>query len=771
MELIKEIPKGIIRWYSFPAYSKILCITQTYNDSDTIFNTIKEMELYTERITLSDLISGNFNAEFYDYVVGIDIIEYTESPVVLLQAIKKSLKKDGKLLLGTDNRLGVRYFCGDRDPFTERNFDGVENYLCVNPEDMKQLKGRAYAKAELISFLEHSGFSYYKFYSILPELTAPQVLIAQDYIPNEELDIRIFPQYNSPSTVFLEEEKLYASLLQNNMLHTMANGFFIECPLDGVFSDVNQVTVSMCRGEENAMCTIISSNKVEKKPLYKKGEIKLKKLLDNNQYLTAHGINMVEAEIVADSLRMPLINAQPATNYFRNILLQDKEKFWIILDEYWNLILHSSEHVPYDDVDWEKFDPYWYKRKPDDPNKDKWRKIVFGTQEEKENLGVILKRGYIDLVSLNCFYAEDKFLFFDQELYVENLPAKAILLRTIDFIYEFNRKFELIIPKKLVLEKFHLNEYMDIYYKYIEKFLVEFRNDDKLADYYEKRRRDTGIINMNRQRMNYSEQEYHHMFRDIFCHIEGRKLYIFGSGRFAKRFISQFGKEYEITGLLDNQKQKWGTKVEGIEVFNPDILKNMDKARLKIIICIKNYISVVKQLESMEIYNFSIYDSYLEYPRKQMVAKSINDENILKKYNVGYIAGVFDLFHIGHLNLLRKAKEQCNYLIVGVVTDEGVRKHKKTNPEIPFQERKEIVGACKYVDEVVEIPLDWGGTDEAYRRYQFDVQFSGDDYANDPGWIASKKLLQKHGADLVFFPYTKSTSSTKIKESLKKKGI
>ncbi len=95
---------------------------------------------------------------------------------------------------------------------------------------------------------------------------------------------------------------------------------------------------------------------------------------------------------------------------------------------------------------------------------------------------------------------------------------------------------------------------------------------------------------------------------------------------------------------------------------------------------------------------------------------------------------------------------------------------KKTNPEIPFQERKEIVGACKYVDEVVEIPLDWGGTDEAYRRYQFDVQFSGDDYANDPGWIASKSYCKKHGADLVFFPYTKSTSSTKNKkESLKKK--
>ena len=114
------------------------------------------------------------------------------------------------------------------------------------------------------------------------------------------------------------------------------------------------------------------------------------------------------------------------------------------------------------------------------------------------------------------------------------------------------------------------------------------------------------------------------------------------------------------------------------------------------------------------------------------------------------------------MNIIERVKK-----ILGINSPEMIAERIVTS----FQERKEIVGACKYVDEVVEIPLDWGGTDEAYRRYQFDVQFSGDDYANDPGWIASKKLLQKHGADLVFFPYTKSTSSTKIKESLKKKGI
>ena len=122
------------------------------------------------------------------------------------------------------------------------------------------------------------------------------------------------------------------------------------------------------------------------------------------------------------------------------------------------------------------------------------------------------------------------------------------------------------------------------------------------------------------------------------------------------------------------------------------------------------------------------------------------------------------MFHIGHLNLLMRAKAQCSHLIVGVVTDEGVIRHKKSRPQIPFDERIAIVRACRYVDEVVEIPLDQGDTDEAYRRYHFDVQFSGSDYAGDPKWMAKKAFLQRHGADLVFFPYTEGISTTQLKD-------
>ena len=107
-------------------------------------------------------------------------------------------------------------------------------------------------------------------------------------------------------------------------------------------------------------------------------------------------------------------------------------------------------------------------------------------------------------------------------------------------------------------------------------------------------------------------------------------------------------------------------------------------------------------------------------------------------------------------------------MIVGVVSDEQVIKSKKTSPYIPFEERREIVEACKYVDEAVEIPVDRPGTEDAWRMYHFDAQFSGRSYANDPVWLAKKTFLQQHGSDLIFFPYTESTSSTMLKEKISK---
>ena len=137
--------------------------------------------------------------------------------------------------------------------------------------------------------------------------------------------------------------------------------------------------------------------------------------------------------------------------------------------------------------------------------------------------------------------------------------------------------------------------------------------------------------------------------------------------------------------------------------------------------------------------------------------------NMHEPLRIGYTTGVYDLFHIGHLNLLRKAKAQCDYLIVGVSTDDLVE-YKGKRAVIPFEERKEIVGAIRYVDEVVtQENMDKLG---AWKKYGFNVMFVGDDWKGTEKWNKIEAELKAVGAEVVYFPYTKGTSSTLINETL-----
>ena len=137
-----------------------------------------------------------------------------------------------------------------------------------------------------------------------------------------------------------------------------------------------------------------------------------------------------------------------------------------------------------------------------------------------------------------------------------------------------------------------------------------------------------------------------------------------------------------------------------------------------------------------------------------------------KKYKVGYTTGVYDMFHIGHLNLLRKAKEQCEYLIVGVSTDDLVIKSKGHAPVIPYEERREIVEAIKYVDKVVpQVDKNKFG---AWEKYHFDAMCVGDDWKGKPIFVEAEAKLKEVGTDVVYFPYTKHISSSQLREKIGK---
>lgn len=138
----------------------------------------------------------------------------------------------------------------------------------------------------------------------------------------------------------------------------------------------------------------------------------------------------------------------------------------------------------------------------------------------------------------------------------------------------------------------------------------------------------------------------------------------------------------------------------------------------------------------------------------------------MKKYKIGYTTGVFDMFHIGHLNVLRNAKEKCEHLIVGVSTDDLVKSYKHKTPVIPFEERIAIVESIKYVDEV--IPQTSMDKFEAWERLRFDAIFHGDDWKGSDMYNEIERKLREVGVDMVFLPHTQGTSSTILKDVLQK---
>lgn len=138
----------------------------------------------------------------------------------------------------------------------------------------------------------------------------------------------------------------------------------------------------------------------------------------------------------------------------------------------------------------------------------------------------------------------------------------------------------------------------------------------------------------------------------------------------------------------------------------------------------------------------------------------------MDKKIIGYTTGVYDMFHIGHLNILKRAKEQCDYLIVGVSTDELVQDYKGKKPIIPFEERLAIVQAIKYVDQVV--PQTTMDKMQAWKKLHFDVMFHGSDWKGSDMYNKLIEQFREVGADVIFLPHTAGVSSTLLSEVLHK---
>ena len=189
-----------------------------------------------------------------------------------------------------------------------------------------------------------------------------------------------------------------------------------------------------------------------------------------------------------------------------------------------------------------------------------------------------------------------------------------------------------VLPRKEIQERYGLYKNIDFWRSYEGRFLQSLRNHKALSVYAQRTRVQGQTTALNRNRINFTEAEYDRIFRDIFRDIDGKELFVFGSGRFAERFLSRYNDYMDISAFLDNNEACWGEELSGINVLSPDILKDKDKEKCKVFICIKRYENVFQQLKDLGVRNISVFnpDADYERPVKAKTSAIANVDSVLE---------------------------------------------------------------------------------------------------------------------------------------------
>lgn len=521
---LSELRTGIVSWYDFKPDASVLEIGGGFGTLTGCLCrkcshvTVTERSLYRAQAMAKryegtghlDIYAGEATEivfpELFDYICVIGLLERMgggstdKKPYAdYLQFWLKRLKPDGKILFAVENRFGLRYFCGAAEPHTGRAFDGINHYR-------QGTSGYSFSRKEIEEIVRKAGFAHYKFYYPLPDYKLPQLVYTDEYLPERNLKERLLPYYRRSDTLVAAEEDLYDDIISNGVFPFFANSFFLECRTQGQPGRVSYAAVSTDRGEARSFATTIGvDGKVCKEPLYQEGRVWARKLYENTADLKNHGIPVVEHTLLpGDVLELPFISWPTLSNYIKEIMGTDQERFLKIIDQIYAYILQSSEQAPEEEN-------ALLQRGGLSPEggtgeaggKDIPAGEAGASGKSPLHFGPILKKAYMELIPLNCFYdnASDSFLYFDQEFVRENYPARYVLFRAIHYIYCFTPNAERYYPRQKLIEKYEMEDTWEIYMREEMRFLDEVRNREQYSQFYRWTRVDRGRILENARRL------------------------------------------------------------------------------------------------------------------------------------------------------------------------------------------------------------------------------------------------------------------------------
>lgn len=751
---LSDMPNGLFAWYPFENSADTLVIGGQFGAFlDSISRRCKQVVVVEkdsyrayftkERMKNSkNIIIDNSNIFDYqrnnkhsfDYIIwamdeSIDSLSKKDYEAYFL-AMKNMLKSKGKILAIIPNRLGIRFLCGERDSKSNLPFDGVtDNYSTIY----------RFSRSELLNFLLEQGFNSTKLYYPLPDYRNTQLLYTDQYPPGEEVIERLKVYVSRSYERVLSENKLYKLMAENDVLNTFSNDFIVECGKDVELCNVIYSAISSERNHDRAFATnICSDGKVRKVPIYEEGISGLEILKRNGEEQVKRKIPSLNIAIENNIAVMDKIEGPTLSNYIRILVnKEDRQGILKCMDMLYMYILKSSEYT---------------------------HENSLSTLAPNVDWGPVLKKAYIEMIPVNCFYVDGDLLFFDQEYTMDNCPAGYVIFRAVRDIYNFIPQINNLISLDEMEARYNLKGLWQYYLKVEDEFCKKLVNRDIYLGRPLWRNEAEHILRSNRRGIGMSIDSSIKLYSPV-LDLHGKKLILFGAGRYADHFLDKYGEKYKVDFIVDNSNEKWGTVKRGIIIKSPDEIRNLIYGTYRIVITVANYKPIIEQLNSMGINEdiYRIYDRSID----DLLELALTDTMTDGKYNIGYVTGAFDMFHIGHLNILRRSKERCHYLIAGVLTDEIIEKEKHKTPFIPFEERIEIVKQCKYVDRAIPVDLHNTNKIEAWKELRYGCLFAGSDHEGQPYWMNLQQQLRSLGSDLEFFPYTQSTSSTMLQKAIR----
>lgn len=486
---LSETRKSLFNWYPFRNNTKLLeigaecgALTGLFCEKCSLVTSLvdnaEELEIIKKRHKQFDNLEVKIGYNFqelhkkYDYIVIVGKLEYMAkgSKSVLsytqkLLELLPFLADDGTMLIATENRYGLRYFCGERDPITNKPFAGLNRYLNGST-------GYMFSRNELIEIMQGLPEMEYKFYYPAPDYKFPELIYTDKNLPKKNMQERVRNYSLDKTTLVMYEKRLYDDIVDNNVFPFFSNSFLIECNRKSIFADVNYVALSTDRGEEHGFITAVCENNIVKKmALYSKGVESLKVLTNNIEEIYKRGVHVVPHEFSNSMISMPFYDIPTLSEYLKDTIKNEPNKFIELFDLLYKEILKSSEEVKESEC--------------------------FAVNPDTEYWGPILKKAYIDMIPINCFFDGEKIIFFDQEFMKDNFPAGYIMFRALKYTYQFMPFANSIVPLESMKKKYNLVDTWD-YYKKIEiDFVKENRNMDTYKEFWNWSKIDNKIIQEN----------------------------------------------------------------------------------------------------------------------------------------------------------------------------------------------------------------------------------------------------------------------------------